>query len=100
MNHPPPAVLEDQEDIKKSEVDRDHGAEINGPGNIQMVAKERQPGGGFLAWIPRLDHVLADCVLARRFVIQERQRIPDSFSSPKRVFPGHPADQVDDFQRD
>jgi len=45
MNHPPPAVLENDKDVVKRKVDSDHGEEVNGPGNIQMVAEKRQPSG-------------------------------------------------------
>ena len=41
---PPAAVVQDHEDIQDVESKRGDREEVNGPGNVEVVAEERQPG--------------------------------------------------------
>ena len=85
MNHLPATVFEDDKHVETGEAGRDHRKEVHGPGDVQMVAEKRQPSG----WLVRLnlwmDHVLADCVAARRIIAEQSQCIPDSLSTPQRI---------------
>ena len=46
------AIVENHKDIQDVESQRGDGEEVNGPGHVQMVAQERQPGRGPIRGTP------------------------------------------------
>ncbi len=45
MKHLPGTLFEYDKHVEKGKTGRDHGEEVHGPGDVQRVAQERQPGG-------------------------------------------------------
>ncbi len=93
VNHPPPPMMHDHEDVKEFEVGGGHGEEVHCPGDIDVVVNKRQPGCCSILWTSWLDHVFADRVFTWRIETQKYQRVSDSPCSPQWILSTQSADK-------
>jgi hypothetical protein len=91
VNHPATVVPEDQQDVEHSERDRRNREGIYRRDLTDVVGQEGAPSLG--RWLRLTGHVLGDRGLGHGMAQQEQLR-DDPRGAPRRVFPGHAADQV------
>ncbi|MCY3020267.1 MAG: hypothetical protein NTW87_14710 [Planctomycetota bacterium] len=86
-------MFKDDEDEKCAEREGRHGEEVDGPGDIEVVAQKRQPHRGGLARPARFDHILQDGVGARRVVAEQAELLANALRAPERILGAEPADE-------